>query len=201
MNSELEIRRLLDLMPASGRMMSKLVSQPEQRVVLDCPLPLPWVRPRPIYINFDLWSLLTGPQRDLLLLRTVSWLGTVRWFQPNVNWGLVAIGVIGVGVEVMQQDGMGIAAAGALGAIALSRIWQSNHSSQLELEADEIALKNAIRRGYSDTEAARHLLAAIEAVAQLEARSLSFIDLVRCQNLRAIGGLSPVGIPPSLRQE
>jgi hypothetical protein len=201
MNPEPEIRRLLDLMPASGRMLAKIVNKPEQRVVLDCPLPLPWVRHRPIYINFDLWSLLPRPQRDLLLLRTVSWVSGVKWFQPNANLGLVAIGALGLGVEVMQRDGMGIAVAGALGAIAVSRIWQSNHRSQLELEADEMAIKTAIRRGYSDTESAQHLLAAIAAVAQLEARSLSFIDLLRCQNLRAIGGLSPVGVPPGVRQE
>ncbi len=201
MNPEPEIRRLLDLMPASGRMMAKLVEKPEQRVVLDCPLPLPWVRPRPIYVNFELWSLLPRSQRDLLMLRAVSWLGAVRWFEPNVNLGLVAIAAIGLGVEVLQRDGMGIAAAGALGTIAVSRIWQNNHRSQLELEADEMALKTAIRRGYSDTEAAQHLLAAIEAVAQLEARSLNFIDLVRCQNLRAIAGISPVGVPPRMRQE
>ena len=195
MNPEPEIRRLLDLMPASGRMMSKLVSKPEQRVVLDCPLPLPWVRDRPIYINFELWILLARPQRDLLLLRTVGWLGAIKWFQPNVNLGLVAMGAIGLGVEVMQHDGMGIAAAGALGAIAVSRIWQNNHRTQLAIEADETALKTAIRRGYSDTESAQHLLAAIESVAQLEARSLSFVDLVRCQNLRAMIGFSPVGVP------
>ena len=201
MNPEPEIRRLLDLMPASGRMMSKLVNQPGQRVVVDCPLPLPWVRDRPININFELWGLLPRPQRDLLMLRTVSWLGTIRWFQPNVNLGLVTIAALGLGVEVMQRDGMGIAVAGALGAIAVSRIWQSHHRSQLELEADEMAIKTAIRRGYSDTESAQHLLAAIAAVAQLEARSLSFIELVRCQNLRAIGGLSAVGTPSGIRQE
>jgi Protein of unknown function (DUF3318) len=201
MNLEPEIRRLLDLMPASGRMMCKLVSQPEQRVVVDYPLPMPWVRARPIYINFDRWSMLSRPQRDLLLLRAVSWLGGIRWFQPDVNLGLAAIGAIGLGVEVLQRDGMGIAAAGALGAIALTRIWQSNQRSQLEVEADEAAINVAIRRGYDEPDAARHLLTAIEAVAQLEGRSLTFIDLVRCQNLRAIAGLSPVGMPPGMRQE
>jgi Protein of unknown function (DUF3318) len=201
MNPEPEIRRLLEIMPASGRMMSKLVSKPSQKVVLDCPFPLPWMQDRPIYLNFDLWSLLARPQRDLLILRAVSWLGAVKWFQPNVDLGLVAVAAVGLGVEVMQRDGMGIAAAGALGAIALNRIWQSNRSNERELEADENAVKIAVRRGYDDSEAAQHLLAAIDAVAQLEGRTLSFTELIRSQNLRAISGISPVTVPPGLRQD
>lgn len=200
-NPEPEIRRLLDVMPASGRMTTKLVSKPEQRVVVDSPLPMPWVRDRPIYINFDFWSRLARPQRDLLILRTVGWLGAVKWFQPNVNLGLVAAGALGVGVELLQQDFVGIAAAGALSTIALSQIWRSNHSSRIELDADETALRVAQRRGYSETEAARHLLSAIELVAQLEARGLSFTELLRLQALRAIAGLSPVGVPEAIKRE
>ena len=39
-------------------------------------------------------------------------------------------------------------------------------------------------------------------VAELEGRpSLDFIELIRCQNLRAIAGLSLVGVPDKLKQE
>lgn len=201
MNPEPEIRRLLDVMPASGRMATRLVSKPEQRLVVDAPLPMPWVRDRPIYINFDFWSRLSRPQRDLLILRAVSWLGAVKWFQPNLNFGLVAAGVLGTGMELVQQDFVGVAVASALSAIAATQIWRNNHSTSLELDADERALQVAQRRGYSETEAAEHLLSAIESVAQFEKRPLSFIELLRCQSLRAIAGLSAIGIPEELRRD
>lgn len=201
MNPEPEIRRLLDVMPASGRMMTKLVSKPEQRVVIDLPFPLPWMRDRPVYINFDLWSHLSRPQRDLLILRCVGWLGAVKWFQPNVNLGIVAAGALSAGVELLQQDAVGVAAASGLIAIGLGQIWRSNRSSRIELDADETALRVAQRRGYGETEAAEHLLTAIELVAQLEARPFTFTELLRSQALRAITGLSPVGVPERVRQE
>ena len=200
-NPEPEIRRLLDVMPASGRMTTKLVSKPEQRWVIDAPFPMPWVRDRPIYINFDFWSRLSRSQRDLLILRTVNWLGAVKWFQPNLSLGLVAAGLLGTGVELMQQDFVGVATASALSAIAATQIWRSNHSTSIELEADEKALQVAQRRGYSETDAAGYLLSAIESVAQFEKRALSFIELLRCQSLRAIAGLSPIGIPDELRRD
>ena len=74
MEPNIEIRRLLDLMPASGRMMTKIVSKPEQKQVIDAAFPLPLSQARPIYINFDLWRRLPKPQRDLLLLQRVCWL-------------------------------------------------------------------------------------------------------------------------------
>jgi hypothetical protein len=201
MNPEPEIRRLLDVMPASGRMFTKLVSKPEQRMVVDATLPMPWTMDRTIYINFELWSRLTRSQRDLLILRTVSWTGNVRWFQPNVSSALVILGAISLGVEAAQQDFVGIAASSGLSAIALWRIWKSNSSSKVELEADKQALKVAQRRGYSESEAARALCSAIESVAQNEGRMLSFVELLRCQALKAIAGLSPVGMPEAIRQE
>lgn len=202
MDSELELRRLLDLMPASGRMMTKIVSKPEQRLVIDSPFPTPWMRERPIWINFDLWSRLARPQRDLLLLRTVSWLTGVKWFRPSLYQGVVLAGVIGAVVEAMQGDAVGIIAAGSLSAIAGTQIWRNNRTSQTELAADEAAIRVAQRRGYNEPEAARHLLSAIEAVADLEGRtSLNFLELLRCQNLRAIAGVSPVGVPERLRQD
>ena len=201
MNPEPEICRLLDVMPASGRMTTKLISKPEQRLVIDAPLPMPWMRDRPIYINFDFWSRLSRSQRDLLILRTVSWLGAVKWFQPNLNFGLVAAGLLGTGVELMQQDFVGVAVASALSAIAATQIWRNNHSTSIELDADERALQVAQRRGYSETDAARSLLSAIESVAQFEKRPLSFIELLRGQSLRAIAGISAIGIPEELRRE
>lgn len=201
-NPEPEIRRLLDLMPASGRMWSKVVSKPEQPVVVTATFPLPWQRTRPILINFDLWSQLTRPQRDLLMLRTVSWLNSIQWFKPDLYRGLVAAGLVGTAVELLQGDAVGLVAAGGLTALAGVQIWRSSRSSQLELDADEAAIRIAERRSYLDTDAARHLLEAIEATARIEQRpNLSFTELLRCQNLRAMAGLSPVGVPTPLRRE
>ena len=195
-----EIRRLLDVMPASGRMMTKIVSKPEQRQVIDSPFPLPWNQERPIFINFDLWRRLSKPQRDLLLLRTVSWLTGVKWFKPDVYQGVVVAGLLGAMVELVQGDAVGVVVAGGLTAIAGTRIWRTNRTQESELNADEAAIRVAQRRGYSETEAAEHLLSAIETVAQIEGRpSLDFTELIRCQNLRAIAGLSPVGVPDSLK--
>ncbi len=71
MEQNVEIRRLLDLMPASGRMMTKIVSKPEQRQIIDSPLPRPWQQQRQVYINFDLWRRLSKPQRDLFIGMTL----------------------------------------------------------------------------------------------------------------------------------
>lgn len=201
MEPNAEIRRLLDLMPASGRMMTKIVNKPEQRQVIDSVLPLPWHQQRPIYINFDLWGRLTKPQRDLLLLQTVSRLTGVKWFKPDIYQGVVLAGVLGAVVELAQGDAVGVVVAGGLTAIAGMRIWRNNSSQETEINADEAALKVAQRRGYSQAEAAEYLLSAIEAVAQIEGRSsLRFTELIRCQNLRVVAGMSPVGVPESFRQ-
>lgn len=202
MNPEPEIRRLLDIMPASGRMMAKIVSKPQQPAVIDSPFPLPWKQERLIYINFDLWRRLSKPQRDLLILRTQSWLSGVKWFKPELYQGVALAGVLGAIAQGVQGDAVGVVVAGGLAGLGLTRIWQSSRSPQLELEADETAIRVAGRRGYSDTDAARHLLSAIEAVAQIEGRgSLNFTELIRSQNLRAIAGLSSVGVPETLRQD
>ena len=197
-----EIRRLLDLMPASGRMMTKIVSKPDPNKVIDSTFPLPWQPQRRILINFELWSRLSQPQRDLLLLRTVSWLISVKWFKPDIYQGVALAGILGGTVEMIQADVVGTIVAGGLSAIALSRIWRTYRSSQFELNADEAAINVAQRRGYNQKQAASHLLSAIEAVAKIEKRShLDFIELVRCQNLRAIAGLSPVGIPETINYQ
>ncbi|MEZ2278656.1 MAG: DUF3318 domain-containing protein [Microcoleus sp.] len=200
MNPEPEIRRLLDVMPASGRMMCKIINKPQQSKVIDCQFPLPWNRNRPIYINFDLWKLLSKPQRDLLILRNVSFLGNVQWFKVDIYQGAALAGVVGTVVELLQGDAIGTAIAGGLTGLAVTRIWRDNRSSQVELDADEAAIKVALRRGYSEEEAARHLLSAIEAVAQIEGSGLDFNALIRCQNLRAIAGISAVGVPDNIAE-
>ncbi|MGJ5631732.1 DUF3318 domain-containing protein [Nostoc sp. KVJ20] len=202
MEPNVEIRRLLDVMPASGRMTTKLVSKPEQAKVIDASFPQPWNQARPIYINFDLWRRLTKPQRDLLLLQMVSWLTGVKWFKPDIYQGVVLAGLLGGFLEAAQSDVVGVGVAGGLSAIAALRIWRTNKSPESELNADAAAIKIAQRRGYSEAEAAQHLLSAIEAVAKIEGRSsLNFTELIRCQNLRAIAGLSPVGMPESYNKE
>ncbi|MEA5568085.1 DUF3318 domain-containing protein [Anabaena sp. UHCC 0399] len=196
MESKIEIRRLLDVMPASGRMTSKIVSKPEQPKVIDAAFPLPWNQERPIYINFDLWGRLSKPQRDLLLLQKVAWLTGVKWFKPDIYQGVALAGFIGALVESTQSDFVGVAVGGGLSAIALTRIWRKNKSPESLINADLAAIKVAQRRGYSEIEAAQHLLAAIETVSKIEGNSgLNFTDLIRCQNLRAIAGLSPIGVP------
>ncbi|BAZ25946.1 hypothetical protein NIES4073_68520 [Kalymmatonema gypsitolerans NIES-4073] len=196
MEPNAEIRRLLDLMPASGRMLTKIVSKPEQAKVIDATFPLPWNSERPIYINFDLWRRLTKPQRDLLLLRTVNWLTGVKWFKPDIYQGVALAGLLGGFVESAQADAVGVVVAGGLTTLAMLRIWRTNRSQQTELNADEAAIRVAQRRGYSEAEAAEHLLSAIEAVAKIEKRSgLDFTELIRSQNLRTIAGLSSVRVP------
>jgi hypothetical protein len=198
MEPNIEIRRLLDVMPASGRMTTKIVNKPEQAKVIDASFPQPWNQARPIYINFDLWRRLAKPQRDLLLLQMVSWLMGVKWFKPNIYQGVVLAGLLAGLLEASQSDVVGVAIAGGLSAIAAFRIWRTNKSQESELNADAAAIRIAQRRGYSEVEAAQHLLFAIEAVAKIEGRSaLNFTELIRCQNLRAIAGLSPVGMPES----
>ncbi|OKH23486.1 hypothetical protein NIES593_09655 [Hydrococcus rivularis NIES-593] len=201
MSLESEIGRLLDMMPASGRMLTKIVSKPQQSKVIDTPFPMPWNRDnRPIYINFDLWRRLSQSQRDLLILRSVSILTGIKWFKPDVYQGIALAGLAGVAVELIQGDAVGMIVAGGLTAIAANQIWRSNRSVQRELDADEAAIKVALRRGYTEVEAAQSLLSAIEAVAELEGRpSLNFTELIRCQNLRAIAKISPVSVPETVK--
>jgi hypothetical protein len=123
----------------------------------------------------------------------------IKWFKPDVYQGVLAVGLIAAVVEISQRDAVGITAALGLTGLAMMRIWRMNNSQETEINADNSAIKVAQRRGYAATEAAEHLLSAIESVAQIEGRTgLDFIELMRCQNLRAIACLSPVGIPDKL---
>ncbi|MDJ0727296.1 MAG: DUF3318 domain-containing protein [Prochloraceae cyanobacterium] len=198
-----EINRLLDVMPASGRMQSRIISKPEQPQILVTPFPLPWNRgDRPVYINFDLWQKLSRGQRDLLILSIVSRSLAIKWFKPDWYQAITLAGLLGFGSELIQADAIGIVISGGLTAIAASQIWRNNRSLQQLLTADEAAIKIATRRGYTVTEAAKHLLEAIENAAKIEGRpSLDFNELIRTQNLKAIGNLSNIGIPKNVREE
>ena len=197
-----EINRLLDVIPASGRMHSKIVSKPEQAQLIVSPFPLPWNRgDQPIYINFDLWQKLSRGQRDLLILSVVSLLLSIKWFKPDWYQAITLVGFLGVTSELLEGDPLGIVISGGLTAIAASQIWRNNRSLQQLLIADEAAITVATRRGYTETEAAKHLLEAIEKAARIEGRSsLNFNELIRTQNLKAIGNLSNIGVPKNIRE-
>lgn len=201
MNLDQELNHLLDLMPASGRMYCKIVSKPQQSQVVNAPFPLPWnLESRPIYINFDLWRKLPRPQRDLIFLQSVSSVVNIKWFKADVYQGITLVGLVGVGMQVVQGDAVGVVVAGSLTALAANQVWRKNRSLERALEADEKAIKIAARRGYTEVEAANHLLAAIAAVAELENRpSLNFNELLRSQNLKSLANLSSVGVPSQSR--
>ncbi|MEA5593639.1 DUF3318 domain-containing protein [Rivularia sp. UHCC 0363] len=189
MEPNIEVRRLSELMPASARNKVKILSKSEQQKVIDASFPFPWHRERQIYINFDLWRNLAKAQRDLLLLRTVCWLTEVRWFKPDIYQGVVLAGLLGGLIESVQGDAVGVVASGGLSAIAILRILRTNRSQESEITADLAAINLVQRRGYSEAEAAEHLLNAIKAVTKIEKRSgLNFIELIRMQNLRSIAG-------------
>ncbi len=198
-----EVRRLIDLMPASGRMYTKIVPKPQQLRLIETPFPYPWNQgSRPIYINFDLWNELSRGERDLALLRAVCWLTGVKWFKPDLYQGVVMAGVIGATVEVAQGDAIGLLVSGGLAFLAGSQIWRKTRSVQTELDADESALRVAQRRGYDPTEAADALLSSIEKIAEIEGReTLSFSELVRMQNLQKLAGRSMVGVPDAVKKD
>ncbi len=205
MTPDLEILRLKDLMPASGRMSTRIVSKPEQTAVIVGPAAANlWVRLRqqekPIAINFDLWARLPQPQRDLLLLREVSWLSESNWFKLDLYQGLAVAGLLGTLLEAIQVDAVGTVVGGALTAVSVSQVWRANQGTGSQLAADEAAIRVAQRRGYPEPDAARHLLEGIQSVTKLEGRSApEFTDLIRVQNLRSTAGLSAVAVPKSER--
>ncbi|BAZ90861.1 hypothetical protein NIES932_23670 [Raphidiopsis curvata NIES-932] len=187
MDPNTEIRRLLDIVPASGRMTIKIISKPEQNQVISAEFPLPWIQSKPVYINFELWRQLKKPQRDLLILYHTSWLIGIKWIQPDIYQGAVLVGLLGGVIETLQGDIVGLVIAGGLTITSGVKLWQNNKSQELQLKADKTAIAIAQNRGYSESEAAGHLLTAIETVAKLEGRlGLNFNELIRCQNLRAI---------------
>jgi hypothetical protein len=186
-----EIPRLRDLLPASSRMKIRIVSNLKQSEVITAPFPKPWKASHPVLINFDLWGELSEPQRDLLFLSQVAWLTAVQFLKIDVYQGVAAAGLLGFVVELVQFDAIGVIAAGGLTAFAGSQIWRSSRSEKAEIAADETAIKIAQRRGYTEQAATQALHSAIETAVRIEGRtSLSFTELLRCQNLRAQAQLS-----------
>jgi hypothetical protein len=191
-----EIRRLLDIMPASGRMGAKITSQPAQPQVIVYRMSRWGGQAQPIEINFGLWGQLPLPQRDLLLLAAVSWLKVSTWWKVDLYQGAGVAGLISFLVELAEGDVIGLVAAAGLSAIAATQAWRTTRGLRVILDADQTAIQVAKRRGYSEPEAAQHLLKGLQAVNHLEGHPrLSFNDLIRTQNLRAIAGLTPIGVP------
>lgn len=187
MDTNAEITRLQDLMPASGRMTVRLLLDPRQPTLIKAPFPRPWKQSHPITLNPTLWQDLTLPQRDLVFLHAVCWLTSVQLVKPELYQGAAVAGAIATLVELVQGDVVGLLAASGLTAIAATQIWRSGTGTQALIAADRAALNVAKRRGYTEAEAAHHLLAALEAMATLEGQgALSYGDLLRVQNLRPL---------------
>jgi hypothetical protein len=199
-NPTSEINRLTDLLPASWRMASKIRNLPDQPQVIASNPILPWSSISEITINFKLWMQLSPEYQDLLLIREVAWRQREKWFAVG-TYQFVTLGAsVGLVSQLWQGDALGIVASGGLLAIAIRQLWQKNRSSETLLEADTDALKVAVKRGYEETAAAKTLLEAIQTVARLEGRTApEFLELLRCQNLRAIAGLTNITVPTELK--
>ena len=196
MNINEEISRLRDLLPASWRMTTSIKSKPEQLEAISSSQILPWTKGVQIGINFRLWRQLAEAERDLLVLHNISWRLQTKWLQTGAYQGVAAMSLVGGIVEAVQGDVTGIAIAILLGTIGINQIVRGNKSSQVQVQADNEAIEIAQKRGYSEAEAARALLEAIPAAARLMGRNTpEFTELIRCQNLRAIAGLSKTPIP------
>lgn len=201
MNVAKEIEYLRDLMPVSGRMLVKLIGKADRPMTIEAPFPYPWQRSRKVYLNIHHWRQLSRAERDLLLLRTVSWVMGIRWFKWDLYRGAAIAGTITTIAETIQGDPLGIVAAGSLTAFAARQVWRRTQSSDQDISADEAAVSLAQRRGYGAETAALSLIQAIEHAAELEGRpSLEFTEIMRCQNLRAIARLSsePIVTPPRM---
>ena len=196
MNINEEIARLRDLLPASWRMTTSIKSIPEQPEAISSLPILPWVKDTQIGINFRLWRQLPEAQRDLLLLHEISWRQQTKWLQAGVYQGVSALSLVGIIIEAVEGDVTGIAIALLLGTIGINQILRKNKSSQIQVAADQEAIAIAQKRNYGEAEAAKALLDAIPAAARLAGRNTpEFTELIRCQNLKAIAGLSKTPIP------
>lgn len=196
MNINEEIVRLRDLLNASWRMHTAIRSKPEQIELISSSEILPWQKGTQVNINFRLWRQLPEAERDLLLLHEISWREQTRWLRVGVYQGVAAMSLLGGVIEGLQGDVTGIAIAFLLGTVGVNQVLRANKSAQVKLAADKEAIAVAQKRGYCEAEAARALLEAIPNVARLSGRSSpEFIELVRCQNLRAIAGLSRTAVP------
>ena len=139
MNVAKEIQHLRDLMPASGRMSVKLIAKGDRERAIEAPFPYPWQRSRKVYLNLQYWSQLSRSERDLLLLRTVSWVTGVQWFTLDLYRGAAVAGTLATVAETLQGDPLGILAAGGLTAFAARQVWQNNkNSSRSEEHTSEL---------------------------------------------------------------
>jgi len=186
MQLDTEINHLLDLMPASGRMYTKIVSKTSQSKIIDYSFVRPWQKSAcPVYINFELWQGLSRLERDLLLLWAVSKLLKKRQFKPSLKMVIIASGLLALVIETSQGNAFGVIASGALVTFVARGVWRKYSSGDpaQEIETDEETVATAIRRGYTSSQALRGLLGAIEKTAQLEERSLNFTEQSRVRHL------------------
>lgn len=201
-NPNTEITRLKDLMPASARMKIKLILNDRQVRVINAEFPRPWQRSHTVALNLDLWQHLAVAERDVLFLRTVSWVMMANLLKPNGYQLMAGAGLAGGLLELFQGDAIGVLAAGGVTALAGWQLWRGLHGPQADMTADDRAVQVAQRRGYSQGDAAIALIHAIEAVPPLEGRQvLTQTELMRCQNLRRQTRMMdvspmPTGSPP-----
>lgn len=199
-NTNAEVTRLKDLMPASGRMKTRILMDDRQSTVIQAPFPRPWKRSHPVTINWSLWQELSASQRDVLFLHYVCWLSSVRLVKPQLYQGVTVVGLVGTLFELAQVDAVGIVAASGLTAMAATQVWRNSTGTQAKLEADEAAIRVAQRRGYSERDAARHLLEALEAVPRIEGRGgMSYTELLRVQSLKGLLGTANTPPPARMR--
>lgn len=184
-NPNTEVTRLKELMPASARMKIKIILNDRQIPVIKAEFPRPWQRSHSVILNLDLWQHLTVAERDILFLRTISWVMLANLLKPNGYQLLAGAGVAGGLLELMQGDAVGVLAAGGVTALAGWQLWRRVNGPQTDIAADDRAVQVAQRRGYTQADAAYALIRAIEAVPTLEGRRvLTKEELLRCQNLR-----------------
>jgi hypothetical protein len=194
-----EIARLKDLLPASWRMSTTVQSVGQTGVIEVSAARFPWQATVAVGINFPLWEELNSSQRDLVFLRTVAWGQEQRLYRPGRFQAVTLLAVLGGIAELAEGDLVGVAIALLLAGVGGSQVWRQTRSSQVQLAADREAIAVAQRRGYGEREAAQALLGAIPLLAKLEGRTTpDFVELLRCQNLRAIAGLSRVTVPTGL---
>ena len=185
-NPNTEITRLKELMPASARMKIRIILNDRQISVIKAEFPRPWQRSHTVTLNIDLWQHLAPAERDLLFLRTISWVMLANPLKPNGYHLLAGAGVAGGLLDLVQGDAVGLLAAGAVAALAGWPVWRGLNGLPMELPADDRAVQVAQRRGYTQTDAFKGLIRALEAVPPLEGRRvLTQAELMRCQNLRS----------------
>jgi len=168
----------------------------EQGQVISSTMPQPWQKTIKVMLNFSLWDKLSRVERDLLLLREVSFRQQTSWFRIGPYQAITGFAGVGAVLQLNQTDLAGAAIALMLGLISGWQVWRQSQSEQVQLQADLEAIKAAERRGYTEITATQALLEAIAHCAQLEGRTTpTFTELLRSQQLRAILGEAAVPSP------